>query len=153
MLYSIFHLSFFYHLSRVGWWGQQHKPGSPDFPRSYFAQLFQGDPEAFPGQPRDIIPPACPESSWGLRLEGRVLRTLPGRHPGDILFWGLSNFIWLFWTQRSNSSTPGSSQMTELLTLSLRESPANLLRKLILAACTQHLVVSVTTQRLDHMWG
>ncbi|KAI3356718.1 hypothetical protein L3Q82_003312 [Scortum barcoo] len=29
----------------------------------HFLQLFRGDPEAFPGQPRDIVSPACPWSS------------------------------------------------------------------------------------------
>jgi len=28
-------------------------------------QLFRGDPEAFPGQPRDIVSPTCPGSSPG----------------------------------------------------------------------------------------
>ncbi|KAK3507905.1 hypothetical protein QTP70_002537 [Hemibagrus guttatus] len=31
----------------------------------HFLQLFRRDPEAFPGQPRDIVSPACPESSPG----------------------------------------------------------------------------------------
>uniref|UniRef100_A0A8C5NC31 Zmp:0000000760 n=1 Tax=Gouania willdenowi TaxID=441366 RepID=A0A8C5NC31_GOUWI len=39
--------------------------------------------------------------------------------------------------------------MTELLTLSLRKSPATLRRKLISAACTRDLVLSVMTQSLD----
>ncbi|KAK0145239.1 SCL-interrupting locus [Merluccius polli] len=50
-----FHPSIFFRLSGVGSRGQQPKQGSPDFPfPSYFGQLFLGDPEAFPGQPRDI---------------------------------------------------------------------------------------------------
>ncbi|KAI3360667.1 hypothetical protein L3Q82_002533 [Scortum barcoo] len=40
----------------------------------HFLQLFRGDPEAFPGQSRDIVSPACPGSSprpppGGTRLE------------------------------------------------------------------------------------
>lgn len=31
----------------------------------YIVQLFWGDLEEFPGQPRDVIPPACPGSSPG----------------------------------------------------------------------------------------
>uniref|UniRef100_A0A8D0D0Y5 HLF transcription factor, PAR bZIP family member n=1 Tax=Sander lucioperca TaxID=283035 RepID=A0A8D0D0Y5_SANLU len=42
----------------------------------------------------------------------------------------------------SSGSTPSSSRMTELLTLSLRETPATLLRKPISAACTLDLVLS-----------
>ncbi|XP_062311935.1 uncharacterized protein LOC134016604 [Osmerus eperlanus] len=50
----------------VGSRGQQPKQGGPDFPLpGHFHQLFLGDPEAFPGQPRDIVPPACPGSSPG----------------------------------------------------------------------------------------
>uniref|UniRef100_A0A673CTQ5 Rho guanine nucleotide exchange factor 2-like n=1 Tax=Sphaeramia orbicularis TaxID=375764 RepID=A0A673CTQ5_9TELE len=40
---------------------QQRSPDSP-LP-SHFHQLFRGNPEAFPGQPRDIIPPACLKES------------------------------------------------------------------------------------------
>lgn len=37
---------------------------SRDIPlASYNVQFFQGDPKAFPSQPRDIGPPACPGSS------------------------------------------------------------------------------------------
>jgi hypothetical protein len=36
--------------------------------------------------------------------------------------------------------------MADLLTLSLRETPATLLRELISAACTRDLVLSVITQ-------
>ena len=47
-------LSSYSALSGVGSWGQQPKERSPDFPLpSHFIQLFPGDPEAFPGQPRD----------------------------------------------------------------------------------------------------
>ncbi|KAK3570563.1 hypothetical protein QTP86_022515 [Hemibagrus guttatus] len=46
--------------------GQQSKQGCPDLPLPrHFLQLFQRDPEAFPGQPRDIVSPACPGSSPG----------------------------------------------------------------------------------------
>ncbi|XP_072771492.1 uncharacterized protein [Nerophis lumbriciformis] len=52
------HPSIFFRLSEVGLLGQQPKQGSPDFPLpSHFVQLFPGDPEAFPGQPGDIVFP------------------------------------------------------------------------------------------------
>ena len=102
-----------------------------------------------PSQPRD-----SPESLQcvlglprGLLPVGRALNTSPGRRPGGILTRCPSHLIWLLSTRRSSGSTPSSSRMTELLTLSLRESPATL-RKLISAACTRHLVLSVTTQSL-----
>uniref|UniRef100_A0A8C5G8W7 FAM50A/XAP5 C-terminal domain-containing protein n=1 Tax=Gouania willdenowi TaxID=441366 RepID=A0A8C5G8W7_GOUWI len=46
----------------------------------------------------------------------------------------------------SSDSTPSSSQVTELLTLSRRVCPATLRRKLISAACIRDLVLSVITQ-------
>ncbi|KAK3572156.1 hypothetical protein QTP86_022232 [Hemibagrus guttatus] len=55
-----------FRLSGAGSWGQQSKQGCPDFPLPrHFLQLFRRDPEAFPGQPRDIVSPACPGSSPG----------------------------------------------------------------------------------------
>ena len=57
-----------------------------------------------------------------------------------------SHLSWLLLMWRSSSSTPSSSQVTELLTLSLREHPAASQRKPILAACIQDLILLVTTQ-------
>ncbi|MEQ2309410.1 hypothetical protein AMECASPLE_038409 [Ameca splendens] len=48
---------------------------------------------------------------------------------------------------RSRSSTLSSSSIAELLTLSLRECPATLRRKLISATCIRDLVLSVMTQK------
>ena len=40
----------------VGSRGQQLEQRNPDVPvPGHFLQLFRGDPEAFPGQPRDIV--------------------------------------------------------------------------------------------------
>lgn len=66
--------------------------------------IFQGDPEAFPGHLRDIISPACPESSQGppTRTEGRARNTSPGKCPGGILTRCPSHLIWLFSMWRSN---------------------------------------------------
>ena len=135
-----------FRLSRVRSRGQQPKQGSPDFPLPcYFVQLFLGDPEAFPGQPRDIVSPACPGSSPGSPTGGTCPEHLR-EAPGGILIRCPSYLIWLLSTRRSSRSTPSSSRMTELLTLSLRESPATLRRKLISATCTRNLVLLVTTQ-------
>ncbi|GAA6103505.1 uncharacterized protein LOC121641801 [Tachysurus ichikawai] len=53
-------------LSGAGSRGQQTKQGRPDFllPR-HVLQLFRGNTEAFPGQPRDIVPSAYPGSTPG----------------------------------------------------------------------------------------
>lgn len=95
------HTSIRFHLSGVGSWGQQPKQESPDFPLpGYFVQLFRGGSV---GQPRDIIPPACPGSSQGPPTGGMFPEFLT-RRPGGIL-----------------TKCPGSSQrggavaLTELL--------------------------------------
>ncbi|KAK3533720.1 hypothetical protein QTP70_024318, partial [Hemibagrus guttatus] len=66
--------------------GQQSKQGCPDFPLPrHFLQLFRRDPEAFPGQPRDIVSQACPGSSLGPLPGGACPEHLPRemsrRHP------------------------------------------------------------------------
>ena len=80
----------------------------------------------------------------GLLPVGRARNTSRGRRPGGILTRYPSHLIWLL-SMRSSGSTPSPSRMTELLTLSLRESPDTLRRKPILAACIHDLVLSVTT--------
>ncbi|KAK3560234.1 hypothetical protein QTP86_002183 [Hemibagrus guttatus] len=66
--------------------GQQSKQGCSDLPLPrHFLQLFWRDPEAFPGQPRDIVSPACPGSSPGPLPGGACPEHLPRetsrRHP------------------------------------------------------------------------
>ena len=85
------------------------------------------------GLPRDLLP------------VGHARNTSSGRHPGGILIRCPSLLIWLLSMWRSSGSTPSPSRMTELLTLSLRESPDILRRKPISAACIRDLVLSVTT--------
>ncbi len=90
--------------------------------------------EAFPGQSGDIILPV-----------GRAQNTSPGRRPGGIQNRCPSHLSWLLSMSRSSGSTLSSSRVNELLTLSLRERPATLRRKLISAACIRDLVLSVMT--------
>uniref|UniRef100_A0A3Q3IA55 C2H2-type domain-containing protein n=1 Tax=Monopterus albus TaxID=43700 RepID=A0A3Q3IA55_MONAL len=80
------HPSIFVCLSGTGSRGQQSKQRCPDFPLSrHFLQLLRGNAEAFPGQPRDIVPPACPGSSPGPPPGGtcpeHLPRKAPRRHP------------------------------------------------------------------------
>uniref|UniRef100_A0A8C9YDV2 Glucagon-like peptide 2 receptor n=1 Tax=Sander lucioperca TaxID=283035 RepID=A0A8C9YDV2_SANLU len=61
---SRLHPSIFVCLSGVGSGGQQLQQGNPNFPfPSHINQFRLGDPEAFPGQVGDIIPPPSPGSS------------------------------------------------------------------------------------------
>ncbi|KAK3526133.1 hypothetical protein QTP70_016128 [Hemibagrus guttatus] len=66
--------------------GQQSKQGCPDLPLPrHFLQLFRRDLEAFPGQPRDIVSPACPGSFLGPLPGGacpeHLSRETSRRHP------------------------------------------------------------------------
>ncbi|KAK3508920.1 hypothetical protein QTP70_013741 [Hemibagrus guttatus] len=65
--------------------GQQSKQGCSDFPPPrHFLQLFRRDSEVFPGQPRDIVSPACPGLPRGLFPVGHARNTSPGRRPRGI---------------------------------------------------------------------
>ena len=93
----------------------------------HLPQLIRGDPKAFQGQPRDIISPACPGSALG---------PLPGRTCPEHL------------TRKASRRHP--VQMPEppqLAPLDVEEQrPDTLRRKLVSAACTRDLVLSVITQ-------
>ncbi len=82
----------------------------------------------------------------GLLPVGRARNTFPGRRPGGIWNRCPSHLSWPLSMWRSSGSTLSSSRVTELLTLSLRERPATLRKKLISAACIRDLVLSVMTQ-------
>uniref|UniRef100_A0A3B3ZPB0 GABA(C) receptor n=1 Tax=Periophthalmus magnuspinnatus TaxID=409849 RepID=A0A3B3ZPB0_9GOBI len=82
----------------------------------------------------------------GLLLVGHAQNTSLGRRPGGILSRCPSHLNWFLSTCRSSGSTPSSSHVTELLTLSLRVCPASLRRKPISAACIHDLVLSVIIQ-------
>jgi len=125
-------------------WGRVTVAGAPGFLLPSNTLELLGDPEAFPGQMRYIIPPAgsgsaprsppsrtCPEY-----LEGEA----PGRHPNQM---PKPPHLTPFdaGEQRLYSKLP-----PELLTLSLRLSRATLQRKHISATCISNLVLLVTTQ-------
>ncbi len=114
---SFIHPSILFHSSGARSRWQQAKQGIPDVPlRSNVFLLLQGDPEALLAQMRYVIlqcfgsAPGSP-TSWTY-LENLQEKT-PRRHP--------DNLNWLLSTRRSSGSTPSSLQMSELLTLSLKD--------------------------------
>ncbi|MED6236714.1 hypothetical protein ATANTOWER_013294 [Ataeniobius toweri] len=100
-----------YHASGTGSLGQQTQ--TPRLPSP------QRPLPAPPGQPRDIVPPACPGLSPGSPPGGTCLEHLPReasrRHP-----------IQMPEPPELAPLYVCPSRMAELLTLSLRESPATL---------------------------
>ena len=95
--------------------------------------------------------PRCSQASREMQSLHRVLGLprglLPVGHarkrPGGILTRCHLNWLLAMW--RSSNSVLSLSRMTELLTLSLKESPATFWRKLISAACIPDIIHSVTT--------
>jgi len=79
-------IHFLVRLSRAGSRWQLAKQGPPGFLLpSHALQFLLGDPEAFPGQKRYVIPPADSGSARGLLPVGRARKTSKGRRPGGIL--------------------------------------------------------------------
>ncbi len=75
---TVIHPSIFFCSSGAGSRGQQPEQGRPDFPLPrHLLQLFQEDPKAFPGQPSDVVTPACPGSSPGSPPGGTCLEYPP----------------------------------------------------------------------------
>ncbi|KAK3507441.1 hypothetical protein QTP70_020634 [Hemibagrus guttatus] len=86
LIHSFINSFIVFRLSGTGSRGKQSRQGCPDLPLPrHFLQLFRRDPEAFPGQPRDIVSPACPGSSPGPLPGGacpeHLSRETSRRHP------------------------------------------------------------------------
>ncbi|MED6253304.1 hypothetical protein ATANTOWER_026221 [Ataeniobius toweri] len=78
----------------IGSLGQQTQQRCPDVPLPrHLLQLLQGEPKAFPGQPRDIVPPVCPGLCPGPPPGGTCLEDLPrkaSRRPSQATSTGSS---------------------------------------------------------------
>ncbi|TWW61037.1 hypothetical protein D4764_05G0011270 [Takifugu flavidus] len=101
------HPSILYHLSGVGLRGHQPKKRSPDFPLpSYFFQLIRGDPQAFPGQSRDIVSPTCPGSSRGSPTRGTCPEHLTREAPrvGVHVILKLQTGLDMYWLKQGDTS-------------------------------------------------
>ena len=67
-------------------WLKQRKLNSKKIQHAalFFPSIHLWDPEAFPGQPRDMVPPTCPGSSWGSPTVGtspeHLTSEVSGRH-------------------------------------------------------------------------
>ena len=105
-----------------------------------------GDTEAFQGQCLDIISPPSPGSSPGSPPQCSCPEHLPWEAPSGHPYL-MNHLDWLP-SKQSSGSNPSSSPLAELLTLSLREATATLLRKPISAHCTRNLVLSVINHPL-----
>ena len=97
-------------------------------------------PKAFPVQPSNIVSPVCPGSSSGSppgrTCQEHLLREVSQGHlkqPPQLAPFRCGGAAALLWAPTG---------VTELLTLSLREHPATLLRKLISAVCIRDLIRS-----------
>ncbi len=81
-IYPSIHPSIFFRSSGAGLWWQQAQQSSPDVPLpSNTFQLLWGDPEAFPGQMRYVIPPACSGSTPGSLASWMYLENLHRKPP------------------------------------------------------------------------
>lgn len=105
---------------------------------SFSYRYFQEDSEVLPDQTRGTVPPAYP---------GCSLRLLPGGTHLEHLE-ACSGHLkhmpsWLTSMRRANGSTLSSSQVTGVLTLSLRKWSATLRKTLISSPCIWDLVLSV----------
>lgn len=127
----------FFRLSEVRSKGAAAEAGKPKPTSRHLLHLIQRNIKAFPGQPRDVISPACPGSPPGPSPDRTWLAEAP--YPqGDRLSWLLS--IW-------RSSTLSSSQLARLITLSLRENPSICWRKFMSTASVRDLIEIVSTKR------
>ncbi|MEQ2307826.1 hypothetical protein AMECASPLE_022161 [Ameca splendens] len=102
-----------FRLSRVGSRGQQPQHRDPDFPlRRHLGQLIWRNHKGFLGQPRNIVPPACPGSSSGpppcTTCPEHLTREASRRHPNQMpeppqlalldvekqsLYWGTTTLV------------------------------------------------------------
>ena len=106
------------------------------FPRPHRLTL-TGNPQALPGQRRDIIPPPDPWSTLRSPPSRMCQEHLPRKAP----WWHPHQMPEP--PQQSSGSTPSPCRMAEPLTLSLRETPATLQREPISAACTRDLILTI----------
>lgn len=99
----------------------------------------------FSGEPIDVFSQHALGLPWSLLLA--AINTSTKMCPGGILVRCL-NRLRLFncSMSRSSGSPISTSEMNELLTVSLRESPATHWRELISATCIHSLTLLVTTQ-------
>ena len=116
---SSLHPSIFFHLSGAGSRGQLPEQGHPDFPTPDTSSSSSGR------IPRHSEASRVTKSPCSV---GHARNTSRRRRPGGIQNRCPSHLSWLLSMWRSSGSTPSSSQVTQLLTLSLRERPATLRR-------------------------
>lgn len=109
---------------------QVYFPWSPGMLLSFSGIHLGRLPKAFQGQPRNIVPLACPGSSSGHPSRGMYPEPLPQEV-----------------SRRHHNKMANQTPPTELFTLTLREIP-DTHRKFISAGCIHDLVLSVTIQRL-----
>uniref|UniRef100_A0A3B3YME1 Uncharacterized protein n=1 Tax=Poecilia mexicana TaxID=48701 RepID=A0A3B3YME1_9TELE len=104
-----------------------HSSRESEAPSGGLSAPEEGNPKAFPVQPRDIVPPACPGSSQGPPPRGTCKEHLTREAPGH----AFSKQLFL----NSRGSTPEENDMEKLPTQILQDALTSVLHPALPSSC------------------